>query len=147
MEPTSIFLIKYGYILLFTWVFAEQMGFPIPAIPALLAAGALIGTGDLSLFYVVLLSMIAALSADLIWLGLPLGIGYCFHNQLSRFEAYYKNAGSTLGGLFVFVVISFIAWKYFRRQQLIRELAKIERISARELKTKLDQSEDITVLD
>jgi len=49
------------------WVFAEQMGLPIPSMPLLLAAGALAGTGHLSflasLFYVVF----AAVLADSIW--------------------------------------------------------------------------------
>ncbi len=40
------FLIQHGYALLFAWVLVEQIGLlPVPAIPLLLAAGALAGSG------------------------------------------------------------------------------------------------------
>src|SRR6266852_7317531 len=38
-------LVRYGYVVVFGWVFAEQIGLPIPAMPVLLAAGAMAGTG------------------------------------------------------------------------------------------------------
>src|SRR5438876_10586403 len=67
MHRTLEFLLHHGYILLLGWVFAEQIGLPVPSMPLLLAAGALAGTGHLnffaSLFYVIL----AAVSADSIW--------------------------------------------------------------------------------
>ncbi len=43
------FLIEHGYTLLFGWVLVEQMGLPIPAIPLLLAAGALAGSAKMDL--------------------------------------------------------------------------------------------------
>ena len=55
----------YGYLVVFGWVFAEQIGLPIPAMPALLAAGAMAGTGRLSL--VLVLAGIASLVSDVIW--------------------------------------------------------------------------------
>src|SRR6266446_9939086 len=67
MHRTVEFLLHHGYILLLGWVFAEQIGLPVPSMPLLLAAGALAGTGRLnffaSLFYVIL----AAVTADSIW--------------------------------------------------------------------------------
>lgn len=67
MHRTLEFLLHHGYVLLLGWVFAEQIGLPVPSMPLLLAAGALAGTGHLnfflSLFYVVL----AAVTADSIW--------------------------------------------------------------------------------
>jgi hypothetical protein len=45
-------LVRYGYRVVFGWVFAEQIGLPIPAMPVLLAAGAIAGTGRLSLVLV-----------------------------------------------------------------------------------------------
>src|ERR1700719_2890130 len=67
MHRTLEFLLHHGYILLLGWVFAEQLGLPVPSMPLLLAAGALAGTGHLSflasLFYV----MLAAVTADSIW--------------------------------------------------------------------------------
>jgi membrane protein DedA with SNARE-associated domain len=67
MHRTLEFLLHHGYVLLLAWVFAEQLGLPLPSMPLLLAAGALAGTGHLnflaSLFYV----MLEAVAADSIW--------------------------------------------------------------------------------
>ncbi len=45
----------------------EQIGIPIPAFPALLAAGALVSSGDLSLPLCIIVAVAAALTADLTW--------------------------------------------------------------------------------
>jgi membrane protein DedA with SNARE-associated domain len=67
MRTTVDFLLRHGYAVLFVWVFFEQLGLPIPSIPLLLAAGALAGTGKLSLTLVILLPLAAALSSDVLW--------------------------------------------------------------------------------
>ena len=41
MELPTHILITYGYLLLFAWIFVEQIGIPLPATPVILAAGAL----------------------------------------------------------------------------------------------------------
>jgi membrane protein DedA with SNARE-associated domain len=64
------FLIKHGYALLFGWVLVEQMGLPIPAIPLLVAAGALAGSGKMNLTFAVVLAFIAVILADLFWYSL-----------------------------------------------------------------------------
>ncbi len=61
------FLIKNGYSVLFAAVFANQVGLPVPAIFFLLAAGALAGSGRLSLIAALGLSLTACLLADSIW--------------------------------------------------------------------------------
>lgn len=61
------FVSDHGYAVLFLWVIAEQAGLPIPAIPMLLAAGALSGTGSMSLPLAILVTMVAAVGADLVW--------------------------------------------------------------------------------
>jgi len=43
MNETLSFLTRHGYTVLFVWVFAEQIGLPLPAVPILIAAGALAG--------------------------------------------------------------------------------------------------------
>lgn len=58
---------NFGYYGVFACVFLEQIGVPIPAFPALLAAGALVASGDLNLFYCLITAMAAALVADGIW--------------------------------------------------------------------------------
>lgn len=45
----------------------NQLGVPLPAIPFLLAAGALAGLGQLDIGLLVVLSVVAALPADLLW--------------------------------------------------------------------------------
>jgi membrane protein DedA with SNARE-associated domain len=42
---TFQFLADHGASVLFWVIFVEQIGFPIPAIPLLIAAGALVGPG------------------------------------------------------------------------------------------------------
>lgn len=60
-------LIQYGYILIFAWVLAEQMGLPIPAFPLLLSAGALAGQHKMNLAAALLTCVVAALLADTVW--------------------------------------------------------------------------------
>lgn len=76
MNETLQFLLRHGYSVLFAWVFAEQLGLPIPSIPMLLAAGALAGLGRMSFLTAGLLTLAAALTSDLVWyeLGCRKGI-------------------------------------------------------------------------
>ena len=67
MDEAIQFLIRHGYALLFAWVLLEQIGLPVPAIPLLLAAGVLAGSGRMDLALAVGLAVIAALVADLFW--------------------------------------------------------------------------------
>lgn len=67
MHQSMEFLLRHGYPLLFAMVLAEQLGAPIPAMPVLLAMGALIGTGKYSWAGALSLSVAAALAADGAW--------------------------------------------------------------------------------
>jgi membrane protein DedA with SNARE-associated domain len=67
MHRTLEFLLHHGYVVLLAWVFAEQVGLPIPSMPLLLAAGALAGTGRMSFFASLFCAMLAALAADTLW--------------------------------------------------------------------------------
>src|SRR4030081_1452038 len=67
MHRTLEFLLHHGYALLLGWVFAEQLGLPVPSMPLLLAAGALAGTGHLSFFASLFYVMLASVTADSIW--------------------------------------------------------------------------------
>ena len=67
MNDTIQFLIQHGYVLLFAWVLVEQIGLPLPAIPLLLAAGALAGSGRMDLALALGLAIIAAIVSDLFW--------------------------------------------------------------------------------
>jgi len=70
MHRTLEFLLHHGYVVLLGWVFAEQIGLPLPAMPLLLAAGALAGAGHLSFFASLLCVILAAMAADSIWFQL-----------------------------------------------------------------------------
>jgi len=67
MEETIQFLIRHGYLVLFIWVFAEQIGLPLPAAPMLLATGALVGEGQLNFAFALGLATMASLLSDVIW--------------------------------------------------------------------------------
>lgn len=58
---------NYGYSLLFSVVFLEQLGFPVPAAPVLILAGALCATGKLSLSLAAFLAVLGCLLGDLVW--------------------------------------------------------------------------------
>ena len=84
MEHTIQFLLHHGYSLLFVWVFAEQLGLPVPSIPALLAMGALSGRGQFSYVVTLCLAMLAAVCSDMIWFQLGRRRGHTILNQLCR---------------------------------------------------------------
>lgn len=67
MDETIHFILHHGYMVLAAWVFIEQMGLPLPALPGLLAGGALAGMGRLNLALVILFPSTGALLADVIW--------------------------------------------------------------------------------
>jgi membrane protein DedA with SNARE-associated domain len=67
LKQTVEFLLRHGYAVLFAAVLIEQLGVPIPSIPLLLAMGALVGKGDLSLVPALLAAVIACLIADNTW--------------------------------------------------------------------------------
>jgi membrane protein DedA with SNARE-associated domain len=70
MQAIIEFVSRHGYGVLIVWVFAEQIGLPIPSIPILLAAGALAGAGRMSLGGALLCAVAAALIADSLWFQL-----------------------------------------------------------------------------
>ena len=61
------FLVDHGASVLFWVVFVEQAGLPIPAIPLLIAAGALVGAGKMSVVTALLIPVAASLPPDLAW--------------------------------------------------------------------------------
>ena len=67
---TLEFVERHGYAVLFLWVLIEQSAIPLPSVPLLLAAGALIHAGRLHLVRALLSCMLAALLADTIWFEL-----------------------------------------------------------------------------
>ncbi|HVP43409.1 MAG TPA: VTT domain-containing protein [Terriglobales bacterium] len=84
MRDVLDFLIQHGYVVLFLWVFAEQAGLPLPAVPMLLGAGVLVGMDHMSAGWALLGSAIACLAADLLWYSLGKRRGAKVLNWLCR---------------------------------------------------------------
>ncbi|MGH2396246.1 MAG: VTT domain-containing protein, partial [bacterium] len=84
MDDVTQFLVRHGGLVLFVVVFAKEVGLPLPAIPLLVAAGALAGAGQLSLWAVVGGSVVAALLGDWLWYVLGRRYGRSVLNLLCR---------------------------------------------------------------
>jgi membrane protein DedA with SNARE-associated domain/rhodanese-related sulfurtransferase len=61
---------EYASWILFAWILANQGGVPVPVVPALLGAGALAGSGRLSIAVILAVAVAATLCADLGWYSL-----------------------------------------------------------------------------
>lgn len=61
------FLFRHAETVLFAYVFADQLGVPLPAVPVLLTAGGLAAAGKLDLPLALGLTVVASLTADLVW--------------------------------------------------------------------------------
>lgn len=70
MDDAIHFLTQHGTFVLFAAVLAEQIGLPVPAVPFLIAAGALAGTGQIALGVAVGSAVCAALLGDQLWFEL-----------------------------------------------------------------------------
>jgi len=216
---------RYSAVILPALVVAEQIGIPLPAVPALLVMGALAAKGRVNLVLVIGAIAVVALTVDLIWhelgrrrgarvlsglcrlslepdvcvrrtenlflrhgvrillvakflpglttvmpplagvfgvsrlrfalydlaavilwAGLWAGIGYAFSDAIEevalRVSALGRTAGLVVGG----ILIGYILLKYLRRRLFLRRL-RIARISAEDLKRKLEAGEDVVILD
>ncbi len=70
MDDLLQVLIFKGYLIFFLWILVNRLGMPLPATPALLAAGALAGMGEWRIALVLLLAIAATLAADTVWFEL-----------------------------------------------------------------------------
>jgi membrane protein DedA with SNARE-associated domain len=59
--------VEHGYLLIFAWIFLDQVGVPVPAIPVLMTVGAVAGRGQLDLGPLLIASTAGAIPADLLW--------------------------------------------------------------------------------
>jgi membrane protein DedA with SNARE-associated domain/rhodanese-related sulfurtransferase len=67
MTQTSDFLLRHGAPVLLAAVFVEQMGLPLPALPWMLAAGALAATGKFNFALGIFIIVAACVAADIFW--------------------------------------------------------------------------------
>jgi membrane protein DedA with SNARE-associated domain len=66
-EELTTLIVRHGYLLLALWAMLDQVGLPAPAIPLLIGAGALAGTGQLDIGVVLFVSTAGAVAGDLVW--------------------------------------------------------------------------------
>ena len=67
MEEVTAALIEHGYLVLFLFVLLDQIGLPVPALPVVVAAGALAGAGRLDPLLAIGLTTVAAVLGDWAW--------------------------------------------------------------------------------
>ena len=84
--PMFDFVLQHSVTVLFAWAFGVQAGLPAPAVPVLLAAGALSGSGEMNLALAIGTAMAAALGADVVWYALGRSQGSRVLGTLSRFS-------------------------------------------------------------
>jgi membrane protein DedA with SNARE-associated domain/rhodanese-related sulfurtransferase len=75
MEAIVEALIQHGYWILLAWVLLDQLALPIPALPMILAAGALAGEGYLDPVLCTVIVVFACLPANLFWYWLGIRQG------------------------------------------------------------------------
>jgi membrane protein DedA with SNARE-associated domain/rhodanese-related sulfurtransferase len=86
MTPAPDFLLEHGLPVVFAWAFVVQAGVPAPAIPMLLGAGALSGSGRMDLALAVAAAVAATLGADALWYSLGRSHGTRALGMLCRFS-------------------------------------------------------------
>ena len=79
-------LVEYGVVVLFAWAFAVQAGVPAPAVPILVGAGVLSGSGEMNLVLAILAAMAATVGADALWYTLGRSYGTRALASLLRFS-------------------------------------------------------------
>ncbi len=82
----------------------------------------------------------------MLWVGVFVGLGYVFSDQLERVAGHALTLGTWLLVLLLAALAGYVGWKYFHRRRFLREL-RIARITPEELKGKLDAGEDVIVVD
>jgi len=82
----------------------------------------------------------------LLWSSLYVGVGFVFSGEIERIAERAFHLGSGLGVLVIGALGGYITYKFVARQRFLREL-RIARITADELKQKIDAGEDLVIVD
>ncbi len=82
----------------------------------------------------------------LIWVGVSVGLGAVFSDQLEQVAAYASQWGITLGVGFLSLIVLYVAYKCVHRQLVLRRL-RMGRITVDELKALLDEGHDPLIVD
>lgn len=82
----------------------------------------------------------------ILWASSFIGLGYFFHSQLEELLEIALNLSGSLATVVIALLIIYAAYKYVRRYFMIRTL-RVSRITPEELKQKLDEQTDVTIID
>lgn len=82
----------------------------------------------------------------LLWAGAFTSVGWLFSAQLELVVAYIEQLGSWAFVLLVGASVGYVGWKFVSRQLFLRKM-RIARISPEELKAKIDDGQDVLVVD
>ncbi len=83
----------------------------------------------------------------LLWTGIYIWLGYQFGHEIERHASFFTAFRiSPWEWLVVPAVGAYLLWRYLRRRRLLRELA-VARITPEELRERLDQGEEIFIVD
>jgi len=100
MKSILQFVLHYGYWVLFITVLAEQLGLPIPAVPVLLAIGALSGLGHFLFAIALAVALVACVAADYVWYYMGRTRGQAILKLLCRLSLEPDYCVSRTKGLF-----------------------------------------------
>lgn len=81
-----------------------------------------------------------------LWIGSFTGLGYLLSHQIQRAEEYTGRIGSIFWGGILGIFILTILWKYAGRQRFLRQF-RSARISPEELKQKIEDDQELLILD
>lgn len=82
----------------------------------------------------------------LIWMGAYGGLGYLFSDQIETVALYGRRMGSGLALLLGGLLAAWLGWKFLQRRRFLRQLT-VARITAQELRAKLDAGEEVLIVD
>lgn len=76
MQTLAAQVMNYGLSFVFLNVLLDQIGLPVPALPTLIVAGAIVANGNLSGPQLILVVLFASLIADSVWYLMGRYYGY-----------------------------------------------------------------------
>jgi membrane protein DedA with SNARE-associated domain/rhodanese-related sulfurtransferase len=85
-------------------------------------------------------------AGSVLWSGVFLITGWIFHDQLEFVGLLLERLGSGLGIVLVTALVAYVAFKYFQRRRVYREL-HIARITPQELKSRMEKGEEVILID
>jgi membrane protein DedA with SNARE-associated domain/rhodanese-related sulfurtransferase len=98
-DPLAVML-RHGRLTLFLSVFFEEAGVPFPAVPFILAGGALVAQGIMGAGSLLLIGLAASVLGDLIWYGMGRARGNAILKLLCRISIEPDSCVGTAKGVF-----------------------------------------------